>query len=233
MISIKGLRKSYGSNEVLKGIDLELSAGKVYGVVGENGAGKTTLFRCLAGLEKYDGDINSDFIPLKKHLGFLPTNPLFLSKITAWEYLKLMCVARNIEEDDFHEQNIFDLPLNDYAENYSTGMKKKLALMGTLLQKNDVYIFDEPFNGVDINSNMMIQEIIKTIKASNNCLIISSHIFSTLKESCDEIHLLKEGRITKSATAQAFVDIENEMKAKVTKNTKRLFRSAQDENKTD
>ena len=91
MIKIKGLSKSYGNNEVLKNISLEFSRGKVYGVVGENGAGKTTLFRCIAGLESYSGEIFSDIVPLKNHLGLLLTDPFFFSKITGKEYIRLLC----------------------------------------------------------------------------------------------------------------------------------------------
>ena len=77
MIKINGLSKSFGNNEVLKNISMEFSKGKAYGIVGENGAGKTTLFRCIAGLESYNGEIISDFTPLKNHLGFLLTDPFF------------------------------------------------------------------------------------------------------------------------------------------------------------
>lgn len=67
MIKINGLSKSYGKNEVLKNISMTFSKGKVYGIVGENGAGKTTLFRCIAGLESYNGEIISEHSPLKNH----------------------------------------------------------------------------------------------------------------------------------------------------------------------
>ena len=139
MIAIKGLSKAYGKKQALKSIDMSFDSGKVYGIVGANGAGKTTLFRCIAGLEKYDGIIRSEFKNLKNHLGFLQTNPYFLSRITGWEYLKLFTNAREIKENLFHEKNIFDLPLDQYAATYSTGMKKKLAIMALLLQDNDAF----------------------------------------------------------------------------------------------
>jgi ABC-2 type transport system ATP-binding protein len=211
MITISNLQKKYGTKEVLKGIDFNLEKGKVYGIVGENGAGKTTLFRCIAGLEKYQGQIKSDFQPLKNHLGFLPTNPYFFPKITGREYLQLLCNARNIEEKDLDAKNIFDLPLHQYAITYSTGMKKKLALTALLIQHNDYLILDEPFNGVDIQSNIIITEIIQQLKALNKVIIISSHIFSTLKTTCDEIHLLKNGLFTKSVQQVDFEALEREM----------------------
>lgn len=212
MIRVINVSKSYGKNKVLDGIDLTLEKGKVYGVVGKNGAGKSTLFRCLAGLESYDGDIESDYPNLRNASGLLETNPRFLTRITGWEYLKLFCIAREINDEDFTSQNIFELPLQEYAEYYSTGMKKKLALTAILLQKNEVYILDEPFNGVDLESNMLIGAIIDELKRLGKTVIISSHIFSSLKTYCDEMFLMKNGSIYKSVTKDIFEELEKEMK---------------------
>ncbi len=215
MIAIKNLCKEYGNKQVLNNINIELEKGRVYGIVGANGSGKTTLFKCISNIEPYDGQIDSAFEILKNHVGFLQTNPVFMSRITGWEYLKLLCIAREIKQDDFEQQNIFDLPLSQYAETYSTGMKKKLAFMGILLQNNDVFILDEPFNGVDIHSNIIIVEIIKKLKAHNKTILVSSHIFSTLSEICDTIHLLKGGEVIKRVEKGAFDALEKEMKSYV------------------
>ncbi len=212
MISIKNLSKSYGNNQVLKNVSCDLSKGKVYGFVGENGAGKTTLFKCIADLETYDGEIKSEYQVLKNHIGFLQTNPIFMSLTTGWEYLKLLSIARNIKNDDFEKRNIFNLPLDQYTENYSTGMMKKLAFMGILLQKNDIYILDEPFNGVDIHSNILILEIIAKLKSLNKTVLISSHIFSTLNDCCDEIRLIKNGQFHKTVQKENFSLLEEEMR---------------------
>lgn len=212
MIKINGLSKNYGKNEVLKDITMEFSKGKAYGIVGENGAGKTTLFRCIAGLESYDGEINSAITPLKNHLGLLLTDPFFFSKITGKEYIRLLCNARGKTSLDFESKNIFDLPLNQYASTYSTGMKKKLAITAILLQENEYFIFDEPFNGVDIQSNIILTEIILKLKELNKVVLISSHIFSTLSDTCDEIHLLRKGEQIKSVQKTDFKRLEQEMK---------------------
>jgi ABC-2 type transport system ATP-binding protein len=212
MIAIRNLSKKYGTNEVLKNINIEFDKGKVYGIVGENGAGKTTLFRCIADLENYEGEITSNPNPIKNHLGLLLTEPFFFQKITGKEYIQLLCNARKIKMTDIENRNIFDLPLNQYASTYSTGMKKKLALTAILLQGNEFFILDEPFNGVDIQSNIIITEIIHQLKTLDKTVIISSHIFSTLSDTCDEIHLLGKGSFIKSVQKTHFQALETEMK---------------------
>ncbi|MRM82461.1 ATP-binding cassette domain-containing protein [Riemerella anatipestifer] len=212
MIRVSELSKNYGKNEILKNISMEFSRGKVYGIVGENGAGKTTLFRCIAGLESYKGEIISDSTPLKNHLGLLLANSFFFSKMTGKEYIKLLCNARGKTNLELDSKNIFDLPLNQYASTYSTGMKKKLAITAILLQENEYFILDEPFNGVDIQSNIILTEIILKLKELNKVVLISSHIFSTLSDTCDEIHLLRKGEQIKTIQKSEFKRLEEEMK---------------------
>lgn len=212
MIEVINLTKLFGKKQALTNINMTFLEGKVYGIVGENGAGKTTLFRCIAGLEDYTGEIKSRLKPLKNHLGLLLTEPYLFPKITGKEYIQLLSNAREIKIDDIESRNIFELPLNQYACTYSTGMKKKLAITAILLQVNKYFILDEPFNGVDIQSNTLITEIIHKLKELNKIVIISSHIFSTLNDTCDEIHLLKSGILSKSVKAKDFSQLEIEMK---------------------
>lgn len=213
MIKVERLTKQYGKILALSNVHLEFSNGKVYGIVGENGAGKTTLFRCIAGLESFDGTITSDTLPLKNHLGLLLTEPFFFPKITGAEYIRLLCNARGKPVSEMEKRNIFVLPLHQYASTYSTGMKKKLAITAILLQENSYFILDEPFNGVDIQSNILITEIIHKLKELGKTVLISSHIFSTLQETCDEIHLLQHGELVKTVQKEDFNLLEAEMKA--------------------
>ena len=213
MIHVKELNKQFGDNHVLKNINLDFANGRVYGIVGENGAGKTTLFRCIAGLEDYRGTVSAEFSPLKNHLGLLLPEPFFFARITGREYIRLLCHGRSMDVRDVERRNIFDLPLDQYASTYSTGMKKKLALTAILLQENKYFILDEPFNGVDIQSNIILTEIINKLRALNKIVIISSHIFSTLSDTCDEIHLLRKGEQIKTVQQQDFKSLEDEMKA--------------------
>lgn len=212
MIKIENVSKKYGKKQVLSAINISFEKGKVYGIVGENGSGKTTLFRCIAGLEKYDGEIFSDLEVLKNSLGLLFTEPYFFSKITGKEYIQLLSNARGITLEDIEEKNIFDLPLKEYAFSYSTGMKKKLGMLAVLLQENDCYILDEPFNGVDIQSNIIVTEIIHKLKELGKTVIMSSHIFSTLSDTCDEIYLLENGELVKRVLKKDFDALEKEMK---------------------
>jgi ABC-2 type transport system ATP-binding protein len=212
MIKITNLSKTYGYVHALNCIDLNFEDGKTYGVIGPNGAGKTTLFKCIAGILDYTGKIEFGIDNIRNHMGFLHTEPYFLSLITGREYLQLLCNARHIPITDFKEINIFELPLSRFAATYSTGMKKKLALTGILLQKNQVFILDEPFNGVDIQSNMLITEIILRLKALGKTILISSHILSTLTDVCDYFVVLKDGKIDHNVDRTAFLEIEKDMR---------------------
>ena len=212
MIRIKNLSKQFGKKVVLNNLSIEFERGKIYGIIGENGAGKTTLFRCIAGLESFDGEIVSEINPLKDHLGYLTAEPFFFPMITGEEYIRLLCNARDKKLTEIGSNNIFDLPLNQYVTTYSTGMRKKLALLAVLLQGNDIFILDEPFNGIDLNGSIILTEILHRLKELGKTVIISSHIFSTLSDTCDEIHVLRHGTITQKVAREEFYLLEKEMK---------------------
>ena len=138
-----------------------------------------------------------------------------MSFITGWEYLKLHCTARGIQREDYEEQNMFELPLNEYIEHYSTGMLKKLAFMALLLQKNDIYILDEPFNGVDIQSNIILSAVIQKLKSAGKTVLISSHIFSSLQENCDEICVLNNGTLEETVQKEDFSRLGEQLKNEI------------------
>lgn len=215
MLIIKNLSKAYKKHQVLDQINLIFKKGEVHGFVGENGAGKSTLFRCISCIESFGGTVEYNGGILKNETGFLPTSPFFFSNMTGYEYLQLICNARNIAGKNFNDCNLFKLPLNQYAETYSTGMQKKLAITGLLLQKNEVFILDEPFNGVDVSGNLVIKDILLKLKSLNKIIVISSHIFSSLQDSCDFLHYLKDGKIKISLPKGSFEQIENEMKSSI------------------
>lgn len=212
MIQVVDLHKSFGKKNVLKGISFNLEPGNIYGLVGENGAGKTTLFRCMSGLENFSGTIQSNFEqPIKYVTGYLPAELYFLPFITGEEHLELLIKARGKNTETTKTHNIFNLPLQQFASQYSTGMQKKLALTGILLQENQLFILDEPFNGVDIQSNQLICEILSLLKSKGKTVILSSHIFSTLNEVCDTLFHLRDGEIIQTAKKGDFSKIERDI----------------------
>ena len=215
MIKLEALCKSFGGKKVLSSLDATFQKGMVYGIVGQNGAGKTTLFRCVAGLSRYQGDIVADVYPLKHYLGYLPTENYFLPKITAEEYIFLLTEARGKKIDDLAARNIFDLPLKQYVDTFSTGMKKKLAITAVLLQGNDYFIFDEPYNGLDLQSSFVFTEIVKKLKAQGKTVLIASHIFATLRDCCDEILWLSDGVFKQRATQDIFLQLEQMLKEQI------------------
>jgi len=210
MIEIQSISKKYGKNQVLKEVSLSLNQGEIHGIVGKNGSGKTTLFNCIVGLQKFDGKLATSFqAPFKNQVGYLPTTPPILSKITGEEYLRLFCAARKVEFPSL--DNIFDLPLKRYVESYSTGMIKKLAFHGILLQKNEVFVLDEPFNGLDYQSCLMVIALLKKMREANKIVLLSSHIFSVLSDTCDYIHHLKDGSISDTFEKQHFEQAEKNL----------------------
>jgi ABC-2 type transport system ATP-binding protein len=212
MLTIKSLSKYYGNHQILNDINLSFGKGEIHGIVGENGAGKTTLFKCIAALESFRGTVIYENGILKNETGYLPTIPFYFSNMSGYEYLQLLCNARGLVIKNLNDFNLFDLPLNQYAETYSTGMQKKLAITGLLIQKNDVFLLDEPFNGVDISSNMITLDILLRLKQLNKIIVMSSHIFSSLQDSCDFLHHLKNGKIVNSLPKGKFEEIETAMK---------------------
>ncbi len=224
LIQIDNLSKSYYTKKVLSNINTNFESNKIHGIVGENGAGKTTLFHCLTSLTKYEGKIMFEKTQDPKNItGFLPAELYFYPRITGKQYIEFCLKARNQNLKQLKEWNdIFDLPLDEYAENYSTGMKKKLAIMAILLQENQLFILDEPFNGVDLISNMTLSKIFQKLKEQGKTIILSSHILSSLTDICDKIYHLKNGNIKTEYTKDLFGTIETDI-LKNTLNSKQII----------
>jgi len=211
MITIKNLKISYRTNKnVIDLLDLSLSANSIHGIVGLNGSGKTTLLNAIFGLKKFDsGEILSAGQKLtKKQISYLVTENFFYPNITGREYLSLFKNERFLS-DKWNE--LFLLPLDQIIDGYSTGMKKKLALLGILKQDKRIMILDEPFNGLDIETSRIIRSILLRLKEKEKTIIITSHIIETLTNLCDYIHFLEIGKIKFSKDKNGFSAFENEI----------------------
>jgi ABC-2 type transport system ATP-binding protein len=212
MIEISNLNIHYGSKEVIKDLNATFDEHHVYGIVGLNGAGKTTLFNALNGdKKKASGYIHYNGRVLDKtNVAFLETHNYYYSYITGREYLDLFS-RTNDRFDVANLQKIFDLPLDELIENYSTGMKKKLALISMLKKDKPIYLLDEPFNGLDMESNKVVEIIIQLLKEKGKTLFISSHIIDPLLKVCDAICLLREGQFAKQYTKVDYHNLEQDL----------------------
>ena len=211
VIAIKQLSKSYGATCVLESLSLQYESGKIYGLVGENGAGKTTLFNCILGLTPHQGTI---FRKPGLSIGYLPAELYFYTLVTGREYLEfcLRAKGKKLDKEQLEAMNgDFHLPLHRYASEYSTGMKKKLALMALLLQDNDVYILDESFNGVDLYGCIRLKSLIRSLKENGKTVLLSSHLVPVLHELCDSIDYLSNRTIVKRFTEESAEEIEVEI----------------------
>lgn len=186
---IEGLQFGFDKTPLFSDIDMRFEKGKVIGILGKNGVGKTTLFRVIKGIyKKHEGRITmDDRLLLNEEIGFLPTHPFFYPFMKGSEYLELV-----LQRSDHELAQILEIPLNELVANYSTGMKKKIAFTGIMGLDNPVVILDEPFNGVDLQSNAILKRIIRE-SAEDRVTLISSHILEIMTDLCDGIYYIEEG----------------------------------------
>lgn len=216
MINVQNLSVSFDGHEVLKNITLDFEEGFVHGVVGLNGAGKTTFFNVLAKMLKpASGEVLQNNTALTiKDSAYLETSNFFFSRITGSEYLKIF-KQTNTEFNLDALQEYFKLSLDELIENYSTGMKKKLALLAVLKQGKPIFILDEPFNGLDLETNKILEIIILSLKQKQKTVFVSSHIIDPLLTTCDKIHLLENGNFVKTYRKADFLNIEEDLFGKL------------------
>jgi ABC-2 type transport system ATP-binding protein len=212
MLKIENLFVSYGENNVLKGLSLPAERGEVHGVVGLNGSGKTTLFNTLAGVVTPDSGnilLNENNVR-HSDTGFVETENYFYSNITGIEYLNIFPSSNEkFMLDAFND--LFKLPLDSIIETYSNGMKKKLAIMAVLKQDKQIYIFDEPFNGLDMETSKILEIVIEILREKNKIILISSHMLESLTDVCTNIHLLKDGVIKESFEAGNYQKLKHDL----------------------
>ena len=211
MLEVKNVSILYGSHVVIDALSANFEPTKIYGVVGLNGAGKTTLFNAIAGSKvPAKGELLLNGVNYKsKDINFLETTNYFYSYLTAGEYLDLFeCTNEAYRQEELNQ--LFGLPFNEMVENYSTGMKKKLAILAMLKKDKAVYLLDEPFNGLDLESNKMLEIIVQLLKQKNKIVLISSHIIDPLK-LCDEIILLEQGQFIKKYTSEDYNSLEKDL----------------------
>ncbi|MHA7109766.1 ATP-binding cassette domain-containing protein [Sunxiuqinia elliptica] len=211
MIKIENLKVSYGKMNVLNELDLEISSNTIHGLVGLNGSGKTTLLNAIYGLKsKVMGTIrfNNGDVSRNK-IAYLETTNYFYPRITGKEYLQIF-KTQSPDFDVDKWNTLFELPLCKLIDDYSTGMKKKLALMGIICLNREVLILDEPFNGIDLETVQKIKTLLLRLKTKKT-IIITSHILESLLPICDSISYLNNRKIEFTKGKENFNEIENDI----------------------
>ncbi|MBK6641418.1 MAG: ATP-binding cassette domain-containing protein [Bacteroidia bacterium] len=210
MISINGLYIGYGSHQVIIDLDWELKEGLIHGLVGLNGSGKTTLLQSICGIKKpQTGEILFRGMKISSlNISMLETEPYFYKGITGAEYLQLFSAPDTISFNTQEWLDLFSVPGDELIDNYSTGMKKKLALIGICKLSRPVMLLDEPFNGLDLESSRILTSVLKKLVSKGHTIIITSHILETLTGLCTYIHYLRNGVIANifNADESALID---------------------------
>jgi len=210
MLNISDITVKYGEHTVLEKFSLQGNEGKIYGLMGLNGSGKTTLLKSICGVEPIAaGKIEFDGRQIKlSDIGYLETANYFYSKITGREYLNII----KWKHSDFNIEkwnSIFELPLNELIDTYSSGMKKKLAAIGVFALERPLLLLDEPFNNLDLETNQVLFNVIKQYRDKGKIIILTSHILETLTGICDEIHYLNDKKIERIFYPQEYNEIQS------------------------
>ncbi|MGN0661089.1 MAG: ABC transporter ATP-binding protein [Oscillospiraceae bacterium] len=201
MIKIEKLYKSYKYHQVLKGLDMHVRQGEVYGFIGENGAGKSTTMNIICNvIPKQSGiiTINGDK-PAK--IGYLPENPTLFNYMTAGEYLDYIAACCKYD-GDIGKRNAELLELVNLTgakdrkiKGYSRGMNQRLGLASIMYNDPDVYILDEPTSALDPQGRAEVMEIIKKLKESGKTVLLSTHILTDVERIADRVGILVGGKL--------------------------------------
>ena len=206
---LQDIEKSFGEKNVLAGCSCTFEQGKIYGLLGRNGAGKTTLFNSIYGeykdvkgqalIEDEEGQrgLHSDDVEL------IYAQPMLPEFLTGYEFIKFYCDVhakdRNINIPELFASLSFDINDADrIIKGYSSGMKSKLHIMTLLISKPKIMLLDEPLTSLDVVVAEEIKNILLSFK-SDHIIILSTHIMQLAKDMCDEIVLLKDGKLKELA----------------------------------
>ncbi len=210
LVVVEGVTKSFGDKTAVKNISFAVPAGQICGLLGPNGAGKTTLFRLLMGILKatrgkllIDGlDAFDDRVEVKRLIGFLPDEPVFYSYLSGREILELSASMHGL---DLHETMDRLSPLiakvrladdiDNYAEDYSRGMKKKLGLLLAMLHQPKLLVLDEPTNGLDVESTHLFYDLIFEAARQGTTVLFSTHLMDHVTRLCSDAVIINEGTL--------------------------------------
>jgi len=212
-----GLVKRFGDKVAVDHLSLEVPRGSWFGVVGPNGAGKTTSIRMMVGLLRPDEgsvEVNGvnvwpDPTEVKRMVGVLPDDLRLFERLTGEELLLYVGLLRKLERDDVLRRSgqlldVLGLSAagNDLVADYSTGMRKKVALAAALLHSPSVLILDEPFESVDPVSSKVIVDVLQHYRSTGGTVLFSSHVMDTVERLCDHIAIVSAGQVVRAGSVE-------------------------------
>lgn len=220
MVEITNLRKEYKNLVAVKGLNLTLEAGDIFGFIGPNGAGKTTTIKMLAtlltptsGVARVDGiDVAAHPEEVRSRIGYMPDAFGVYDDFKVWEYLDFFAAAYRVPKSD--RPGIIDTVLelttltekkDAYVEELSRGMKQRLCLAKTLVHDPKVLLLDEPASGLDPRARIEIKELLKELRAMGKTIIVSSHILPELADFCTTVGIIERGEMIVSGPIDAIM----------------------------
>lgn len=209
MISINDLHKSYGTKDVLLGINLEVYKGELFGFIGRNGIGKSTTIDCMIGAKKFDKgtiildgfDISKNPLEAKASFGYVASEPNCYEVMTGYDYLEFIASIYGVSENNFSsnykylvnrlvlKESDLKLPIG----NYSHGMKQKLCLAASLLHNPNIWILDEPTVGLDIMAVEELKKMMKEYASHDKTVFVTSHNIELVAKLCDRVAIVNNG----------------------------------------
>jgi len=217
LVLIDRVTKTFGSKVALKDVSFSVPPGQICGLLGPNGAGKTTLFRLLMGILKategrllVDGrDAFEERVEVKRLIGFLPDEPIFYSYLSGREILELSAAMHGLNPGETLDRIapvIAKLRLaediDNYAEDYSRGMKKKLGLLLAMLHQPKLLVLDEPTNGLDVESTHLFYDLIFETAAQGTTVLFSTHLMDHVTRLCSHAVIINEGKLAASGSLE-------------------------------
>jgi ABC-2 type transport system ATP-binding protein len=215
LIEILGLSKTYGAFDAVKNLNLSVSRAQIFALLGPNGAGKTTTIRMLMGIlaptsgwaRIADLDCFRDRVEVKRWVGYLPDEPVFYDYLRGSEIIRFSGEMHGLSRDEIVrraqplvEQLELGDALEEFAANYSRGMKKKLALTCAMLHDPSLLILDEPTNGLDPFATRALHGIIRAKATEGRTILFSTHLLDQAEKLCTQIAILARGRLVANGT---------------------------------
>jgi ABC-2 type transport system ATP-binding protein len=215
-IRVRNLKKSYGSKAAVDGVDLDVPRGSFFGFLGPNGAGKSTTIRILTGLIPADsGDLEilglrlpQDELEIKRRIGLVPDESLLFDRLTGFEFLEFVGRMYGLERGAAQERGSRLLDLLELQKDrkvigeYSKGMRKRVAMAASLIHHPDLFLMDEPFEGVDAVGARLMKDILQDQVRRGATVFLTSHVLEVVERLCDRIAIINNGTIVTSGTME-------------------------------